>query len=80
VVLYCRKRFGEALVRTPGYEPCTTIKDTELLLEKRLVSVDVVVASPQEVLTTADTQKQSAKAVIFPLLDPVVLNKEPSHR
>jgi hypothetical protein len=67
-------------VRTPGYEPCTTIKDTELLLEKRLVSVDVVVAGVQEVLPTGDTHKQSTRAGIFPLLDPIILNKEPLHR
>ncbi|PNF35070.1 DENN domain-containing protein 5B, partial [Cryptotermes secundus] len=72
-----RKRFGEALVRTPGYEPCTTIRDTELLLEKRLASVDIVVASPQEVLQTAGPQQHSG---VFPLLDPVALNKEPVHR
>lgn len=67
-------------MRTPGYEPCTTIKDTELLLEKRLVSVDVIAASPQEVLPAADTHKQSARTGTFPLLDPVILNKEPIHR
>jgi hypothetical protein len=64
-------------VRTPGYEPCTTIRDTELLLEKRLASVDIVVGSPQEVLQTTGPQQQSGA---FPLLDPVALNKEPVHR
>jgi len=73
------------LVRTPGYEPCTTIRDTELLLEKRLVSVDIVVASPQEILQVPDPQQQPAPpcktwAGTFPLLDPVTLNKEPVHR
>ncbi|XP_069674606.1 DENN domain-containing protein 5B isoform X2 [Periplaneta americana] len=80
-----RKRFGEGLVRTPGYEPCTTIRDTELLLEKRLVSIDVVVASPQEILVASDSQQPSAlpsrtRAGTFPLLDLVALNKEPVHR
>jgi hypothetical protein len=76
-IRFCRKRFGEALVRTPGYEPCTTIRDTELLLEKRLASVDILVASPQEVLQTPIPQQQSGA---FPLLDPITLNKEPVHR
>jgi hypothetical protein len=81
----CRKRFGEALVRTPGYEACTTIRDTELLLEKRLMSADVVVASPQEIQQSADQLQQSThpsktRPGTFPLLDPVILNKEPVHR
>ncbi|XP_021923906.1 DENN domain-containing protein 5A isoform X4 [Zootermopsis nevadensis] len=80
-----RKRFGEALVRTPGYETCTTIRDTELLLEKRLVSVDAEVVSPQEIRQASDPLQHSAppsktRPGIFPLLDPVILNKEPVHR
>lgn len=85
IILYCRKRFGEALVRTPGYETCTTIRDTELLLEKRLVSVDAEVVSPQEIRQASDPLQHSAppsktRPGIFPLLDPVILNKEPVHR
>ncbi|KAJ9601188.1 hypothetical protein L9F63_000656, partial [Diploptera punctata] len=82
-----RKRFGEGLVRTPGYEPCTTIRDSELLLEKRLNSVDIVVPCPQEILQSTDQQQQQQNTLqckmrssTFPLLDPEILNKEPVQR
>ncbi|XP_066992829.2 DENN domain-containing protein 5B [Anabrus simplex] len=69
-----RKRFGEGLVRTPSYEPCTTICDSQLLLEKRLATIDVVVTPPQEVIQPStlaqDPPPRSRITTGFPLLDP----------
>ncbi|XP_049778730.1 DENN domain-containing protein 5B [Schistocerca cancellata] len=72
-----RKRFGEGFVRTPDYEHCTTIQDSQLLLEKRLANVDVVVSPPQEIVTSRVTPSRNTGG--FPLLDASVL-KEPPHR
>nr|CAD7395243.1 unnamed protein product [Timema cristinae] len=71
-----RKRFGDCLVRTPSYEPCTTIRESQLLLEKRLGTVDTVIGAPQEVLSQESTSRSRG----FPLLDEVCLNKEPTTR
>ncbi|XP_063223946.1 DENN domain-containing protein 5B isoform X2 [Bacillus rossius redtenbacheri] len=77
-----RKRFGDGLVRTPSYEPCTTISDSQRLLEKRLACADLVAPAPQEVLPSADPPPARARpGASFPLLDAAVLGKEPaSHR
>ncbi|XP_075214645.1 DENN domain containing pinstripe isoform X2 [Lycorma delicatula] len=70
-------RKSEGLVRTPCYEPCSTINDSQRLLEKRLASVDIEVPDPQEVLTNHVSRNTRAG---FPLLDSNILNQEPALR
>ncbi|KAF4523620.1 hypothetical protein B566_EDAN010129 [Ephemera danica] len=72
-----RTRFGDGLVRTPCYEPCTTITDSELLLEKRLAGADSMAPLPTEVCPAAQARVPD---FAFPILDRDSLNKEPSHR
>lgn len=72
-----RQRYGESLVRTPCYEPCSTINDSQRLLEKRLASVDTDIPPPRELLTNYATRNVKAG---FPLLDVILLNQEPSLR
>lgn len=72
-----RQRYGESLVRTPCYEACSTINDSQRLLEKRLASVDTEVSPPRELLTNHAARNTRAG---FPLLDAVLLNQEPALR
>jgi len=64
-------------VRTPGYEPCTTITDSELLLEKRLSGADTMAPAPYEVCSNAADRQPGGS---FPIMDREALNKEPPHR
>ncbi|XP_071447569.1 DENN domain-containing protein 5B [Hetaerina americana] len=57
-----RKRFGDSLVRTPSYEPCTAIKETQLLLEKRLASVDSTAPPPRAQSCTSAYVRAREKA------------------
>ncbi|RZF48660.1 hypothetical protein LSTR_LSTR010750 [Laodelphax striatellus] len=68
-----RKRYCDGLVRTPHYEACLTINDSERLLEKRMASVNIEVAPPHELLSNHVTRNTRAG---FPLLDSVLLNQE----
>ncbi|XP_054266195.1 DENN domain-containing protein 5B isoform X4 [Macrosteles quadrilineatus] len=73
-----RKRYGGGdVVRSPCYERCSSINDSQRLLDKRLASVDVQVAPPREMLTNHASRNTRAG---FPLLDNVLLNQEPSLR
>ncbi|XP_076058045.1 DENN domain containing pinstripe isoform X2 [Oratosquilla oratoria] len=74
-----RDRYDDSLVRTPSYEPCATIGETEQILEKRLSHVDYSAPPPQPM----DPKAESCTLFNpghFPLLDRIALNKEPSHR
>ncbi|XP_046395461.1 DENN domain-containing protein 5B isoform X2 [Ischnura elegans] len=57
-----RKRFGDSLVRTPSYEPCTAIKETQLMLEKRLTSVDSTAPPPRPLPGAVRSAKARDKA------------------
>uniref|UniRef100_A0A1B6CZ38 UDENN domain-containing protein n=2 Tax=Clastoptera arizonana TaxID=38151 RepID=A0A1B6CZ38_9HEMI len=72
-----RQDYGESFVRTPSYEPCIHINDSQRLLEKRLASVDTQVPLPRELLTNHVARNTRAG---FPLLDATLLNQEPALR
>lgn len=57
------------------YEPCTNIADTQQILEQRLTNVDFETNPSTEILPHRAAYFRS-----FPLLDNVVLNKEPAQR
>ncbi|XP_050714063.1 DENN domain-containing protein 5B-like isoform X2 [Eriocheir sinensis] len=74
-----RDRYDDSLVRTPSYETCTTIKETEQILEKRLANIDYRAPLPQPM----DPQAESCTLFNpghFPLLDRIALNKEPHNK
>jgi hypothetical protein len=64
-------------VRTPCYEPCTTITDSELLLEKRLAGADSMAPIATEVCPAVQGRLPN---LTFPILDREALNREPAHR
>ncbi|KAG8226106.1 hypothetical protein J437_LFUL006735, partial [Ladona fulva] len=57
-----RKRFGDSLVRTPSYEPCTAIKDAQLLLDKRLATVEFTAPPPRALPPTPMTTRARDRA------------------
>lgn len=57
------------------YEPYTNIADTQQILKQRLTNVDFETNPPTEILPHRAAYFRS-----FPLLDNVVLNKEPAQR
>ncbi|XP_063601476.1 DENN domain-containing protein 5B-like isoform X2 [Penaeus indicus] len=69
-------RYDDSLVRTPSYEPCTTIRETEQILEKRLSHIDYRAPAPQPMDPLAESCTQFNPGH-FPLLDRIALNKEP---
>uniref|UniRef100_T1IME6 DENN domain-containing protein 5B n=1 Tax=Strigamia maritima TaxID=126957 RepID=T1IME6_STRMM len=70
-----RTRYGDSLVRTPSYEPCTTIKETQMLINKRSSAIDLTSPNPQHF----DPPIQSVhRPGFFPQLDADCLNKKPS--
>ncbi|KAG0727721.1 DENN domain-containing protein 5A [Chionoecetes opilio] len=71
-----RDRYDDSLVRTPSYETCTTIKETEQILEKRLANIDYRAPHPQPMDPQAESCTQFNPGH-FPLLDRIALNKEP---
>ncbi|KAK7085845.1 DENN domain-containing protein 5B, partial [Halocaridina rubra] len=71
-----RERYDDSLVRTPSYEPCFTIRETEQVLEKRLSHVDYRAPAPQPMDPQAESCTQFNPGH-FPLLDRIALNKEP---
>ncbi|XP_039279311.1 DENN domain-containing protein 5B isoform X2 [Nilaparvata lugens] len=74
----CREhRYCDCAVRMSHYEACLSINDSERLLEKRMASVDVEVAAPQELLSNHVTRNTRAG---FPLLDSTLLNQELAQR
>ncbi|XP_058788687.1 DENN domain-containing protein 5B isoform X1 [Phymastichus coffea] len=72
-VAQLKKRVGEGIVRTTRYEICTTIPETQAVIEQRLNNVDFEVNPPTEVIPHRAAYFRS-----FPLLDKVALNKEPT--
>ncbi|XP_076294827.1 DENN domain containing pinstripe isoform X3 [Lasioglossum baleicum] len=68
-----RKKVGEAIVRSTRYEPCTSIEESQKVLEQRLINVDFETNPPTEILPHRAAYFRS-----FPLLDCVALNKEPA--
>ncbi|XP_053641988.1 DENN domain-containing protein 5B isoform X1 [Cherax quadricarinatus] len=71
-----RDRYDDSLVRTPSYETCTTIRETEQILEKRLAHTDYRAPAPQPMDPQAESCTQFNPGH-FPLLDRIALNKEP---
>nr|XP_027224144.1 DENN domain-containing protein 5B-like isoform X1 [Penaeus vannamei] len=69
-------RYDDSLVRTPSYEPCTTIRETEQILEKRMSHIDYRAPAPQPMDPLAESCTQFNPGH-FPLLDRIALNKEP---
>ncbi|XP_067212616.1 DENN domain-containing protein 5B isoform X1 [Linepithema humile] len=68
-----KKKVGESIIRSMRYEPCTNIADIQQILEQRLTNVDFETNPPTEILPHRAAYFRS-----FPLLDSVVLNKEPT--
>ncbi|KAL0133095.1 hypothetical protein PUN28_000696 [Cardiocondyla obscurior] len=68
-----KKKIGESIIRSMRYEPCTTIIDTQQILEQRLINIDFETNPPTEILPHRAAYFRS-----FPLLDNIVLNKEPA--
>lgn len=71
-----RDRYGESLVRTPSYECCTTIQDTEMVISKRCACQEFIASAPQP-LDHPTEQRTVHKPRFFPTLDGSVLNKAP---
>ncbi|KAG7172904.1 DENN domain-containing protein 5A-like, partial [Homarus americanus] len=71
-----RDRYDDSLVRTPSYETCTTVRETEQILEKRLSHIDYRAPAPQPMDPQAESCTQFNPGH-FPLLDRIALNKEP---
>ncbi|EFN90041.1 RAB6IP1-like protein [Harpegnathos saltator] len=70
-----KKKIGESIIRSMRYEPCTSIADTQQVLEQRLTNVDFETNPPTEIFPHRAAYFRS-----FSLLDSVVLNKEPAQR
>ncbi|ROT68314.1 DENN domain-containing protein 5B [Penaeus vannamei] len=75
-IRFLRDRYDDSLVRTPSYEPCTTIRETEQILEKRMSHIDYRAPAPQPMDPLAESCTQFNPGH-FPLLDRIALNKEP---
>nr|XP_034181426.1 DENN domain-containing protein 5B isoform X4 [Osmia lignaria] len=72
-ISFLRKKVGEGIVRSTRYEPCTSIEESQKVLEQRLTNVDFETNPPTEILPHRAAYFRS-----FPLLDNVALNKEPA--
>ncbi|XP_011631985.1 DENN domain-containing protein 5B isoform X5 [Pogonomyrmex barbatus] len=68
-----KKKVGESIIRSMRYEPCTSITDTQQILEQRLTNIDFETNPPTEIVPHRAAYFRS-----FPLLDNVALNKEPA--
>ncbi|XP_076396761.1 DENN domain containing pinstripe isoform X2 [Megachile rotundata] len=68
-----RKKVGEGIIRSTRYEPCSSIEESQKVLEQRLTNVDFETNPPTEILPHRAAYFRS-----FPLLDIVALNKEPA--
>ncbi|CAG7734875.1 unnamed protein product [Allacma fusca] len=71
-----RSLYGESLVRTPSYEPCSTIKETEQTLEKRFLNPDFIAPSVAEVSNEKIIYDISPGS--FPILNVTLLNMSPT--
>ncbi|XP_051168989.1 DENN domain-containing protein 5B isoform X1 [Leptopilina boulardi] len=72
-IFQLKKRVGEGIIRSPRYEVCTSITETQNLLEQRLTNVDFEASPPTEIVPHRAAYFRS-----FPLLDRTALNKEPA--
>ncbi|XP_015187503.1 PREDICTED: DENN domain-containing protein 5B isoform X1 [Polistes dominula] len=72
-ITFLRKKVGETIIRSTRYETCTSISETEKVLEQRLTNVDFETNPPIEIVPHRAAYFRS-----FPLLDSVALNKEPA--
>ena len=70
-----RKRVGEGIIRSPRYELCTNIMETQIFLEQRLNNIDFEASPPTEIVPHRAAYFRS-----FPCLDRTALNKEPAQR
>ncbi|XP_033217393.1 DENN domain-containing protein 5B isoform X5 [Belonocnema kinseyi] len=68
-----KKRVGEGIIRSPRYEACTNVMETQTSLEQRLNNVDFEASPPTEIVPHRAAYFRS-----FPLLDRTALNKEPA--
>ncbi|XP_018059132.1 PREDICTED: DENN domain-containing protein 5B [Atta colombica] len=68
-----KKKVGESIIRSMRYESCTSIADTQHILDQRLINTDFETNPPAEILPHRAAYFRS-----FPLLDNVALNKEPA--
>lgn len=75
IFVCCRKKVGEGIIRSMRYEPCTSIDESQKILEQRLTNVDFETNPPTEIVPHRAAYFRS-----FPLLDSVALNKEPAQR
>ena len=81
----CRDGYGDSMVRTPGYEPCTCYVQTASLLERRILKPTLNDFSPCEVLTRSPeegsgsvNQGNASSYPLFPSLNDAVLNTAPN--
>ncbi|XP_024941578.1 DENN domain-containing protein 5A isoform X3 [Cephus cinctus] len=72
-ISHIKKKVGEGIVRSPCYEMCTTIAETQKILDQRFNNVDFEASPPTEIVPHRAAYFRS-----FPLLDNVALNKEPA--
>ncbi|KAI4485582.1 hypothetical protein M0802_012704 [Mischocyttarus mexicanus] len=69
-----KKKVGETIIiRSTRYEMCTSMSETQKILEQRLTNVDFETNPPVEIVPHRAAYFRS-----FPLLDFVALNKEPA--
>ncbi|XP_032781013.1 DENN domain-containing protein 5B isoform X2 [Daphnia magna] len=77
--------YGDSMVRTPGYEPCTWYEQTAALLERRLLKPLMNVVTPNEILTNMDerpiVKKQRTNKFYpsFPVLNNSMLSTAPCY-
>ena len=72
----CRSLYGESLVRTPSYEPCSTISETEQTIEKRFLNPDFI--APAVVEVSNEKIIYDIAPGCFPILNTTILNMGPT--
>ncbi|XP_046833213.1 DENN domain-containing protein 5B isoform X2 [Vespa crabro] len=72
-ITFLKKKVGEIIIRSTRYETCTSMTETQKVLEQRLTNVDFETNPPTEIVPHRAAYFRS-----FPLLDTVALNKEPA--
>ncbi|XP_043679154.1 DENN domain-containing protein 5B isoform X2 [Vespula pensylvanica] len=72
-ITFLKKKVGETIIRSTRYETCTSMTETQKVLEQRLTNVDFETNPPTEIVPHRAAYFRS-----FPLLDTVALNKEPA--
>jgi hypothetical protein len=83
-LLIFRDGYGDSMVRTPGYEPCTWYEQTAALLERRLLKPIMNVVTPSEILTNMDERPNTKKRTNkfypgFPSLNNSMLSTAPCY-